>query len=306
MDTRWARAAGTAAGQAGAIARSQIYDTGADRFCVRRWVRDRGLDDVGADVFVLPGAPDTLDRRRWIALLAAGPGSHLSHESAADLHRIAGIRRGLVVVTAAHPRHVRIPGGTLHQVDDHLPGHLTLVAGFPTTTPARTIVDLAAVVSWMRLSAAVEHVVVERQATFGAIAGVLREVRRRGKPGVHKLVAVLDARAGEPPPASVLEAKLLRAAAMARVGVVRQFPLPWAREPLVGLVDAAVPESRLILEADGRRWHARMQAMAHDRRRDREAVLAGWLPLRWVHEDLTDVPSVAGEIAAIHRSRVSG
>ena len=134
---------------------------------------------------------------------------------------------------------------------------------------------------------------------------MLQDVRRRGKPGVRKLVTVLDALAGEPPPASVLERKLLRAAEMAGVRVVRQYPLPWAREPVKGLVDAAVPESRLILEADGRKWHARMEAMANDRRRDREAVLAGWQPLRWVHEDLEDLPAVVAELAGIHFSRLS-
>jgi very-short-patch-repair endonuclease len=200
---------------------------------------------------------------------------------------------------------VSIPGVIVHQLSDVLPSHRTEARGFPTTTPARTIVDLAAVVSPFRLATAVEHVVVERLATFGAIAQVLSDVRCRGKPGVRKLVSVLDSRGGQPPPGSVLERKLLRAAEMARVEVVRQHALPWAREPVVGLVDAAVISSRLILEADGRRWHARTQAMANDRRRDREAVLAGWLPLRWVHEDLEDLPAVAREIAAIHASRVS-
>jgi very-short-patch-repair endonuclease len=116
---------------------------------------------------------------------------------------------------------------------------------------------------------------------------------------------VLQARSGEPPPASVLERELHTAAALAGVGVVRQFALPWNYESEIGVVDAAVPDSRLILEVDGRKWHARMEAMAKDRRRDRAAVRAGWQPLRWMYEDFAEPSVVAVELREIHASRVS-
>ena len=64
-----------------------------------------------------------------------------------------------------------------------------------------------------------------------------------------------------------------------------------------GLVDLAVYESKVILEADGRRWHAREQAMARDRQRDREAARQGWLTLRFVHRDLVhDLDGCADDI----------
>ena len=188
---------------------------------------------------------------------------------------------------------------------DVRPAHLTVTRGFPTTTPARTIVDLASVVGPIRLGHAVEDGIVRRLMTFGDIAELLAEVRRRGKPGVAKLVQVLDGIAGEPPPESELERLLWRATEMAGVRAARQRPLP-SREPVANLVDVLVPASRLILEADGRRWHARQQAMSNDRRRDREAARLGWQTLRFMFEDLHgDLPGCAADIRQVHRRRTA-
>ena len=288
----------------GAFTRAMTKDAGADRRLVWRRVDTGRWIPKGGDVFALPGWPDSPTQRRWVGLLAAGEPAHLSHECAADVHRVGGVRRGLVVVTVDHPLHLVIDGVQFHQLEDVRADHLTTIEGWPVTTPARTIVDLAAVLSRSRLKVAVQHVVVERQATFGQIENVLLDVRRRGKPGVHRLVTVLDDLAGEPPPASALEEHLHKVARLARLQIVRQHPLPWAREPVIGVVDAVVLESKLILEADGRSWHARLEQMANDRRRDREAAEAGWQTLRWVYDDLVNDPhDAARSLREVHRIR---
>lgn len=297
----------SAKGHEGAFLRRVAHEAGADRALMKRRV-DRGRwIGKGGDVFVLAGWPDTPAQRRWVGLLAAGEPSHLSHECAADIHRIKGVRRGLVVVTVPHPLHIAIDGIQFHQLQDVRPHDIAVIDGLPVTTPTRTIIDLAAVISWTRLRLAVEHVVVERLSSFDKIALVLDDVRRQGKTGVSRLVSVLDHLDGEPPPASELERQLHRVAATAQLAIVRQFPLPWTREPVLGVVDAAVIESKLILEADGRSWHARLEQMAHDRRRDRAAAEAGWQTLRWVHADLVnDIAEAARSLRAIHlvRTRV--
>lgn len=294
-----------AGGQAAAFSRDQAYALGFTWELLARRERWGTIVPLGCDVFALAGSVDSLDQRRWLALLAAGSDARLTHECAAQLYRVDGIRRGLVVVTTQHPRHVDIPGATVHQLDDLMPHHLAVVDGWPTTTPARMLMDLAATTSWMRLATALEYVVVERLASFTAIRGVVSDVRRRGKPGVRKLVSVLEARSGEAVAASVLERGLYDAVALAGLKLVRQHPLPWKREPIEGVVDGAIPESKIIVEADGRKWHARLAAMAKDRRRDRAAAAAGWQTLRWMHEDFADLRSVAAELRDIHDSRVS-
>ena len=252
---------------------------------------------------MLADHPATLDQRRWVGLLAGGERAHLSFEAAGDLHRIEGAPRGLVVVTVDHPDHLKVPGVVVHQLTDVRPHHLTQVQGFPVTTPVRTVIDLAVVVSWVRLRSAIEDVIVRRLATYGQIADVLQEVRRRGKPGVRKLVAVLDGLAGEPPPASELERILYAAGDAARLRLVRQHPLP-ARPHIEGVVDAVILESKLVIEADGRSWHARYLAMANDRRRDREAARLGWQTLRFLYEDLKhDLDECVDDIRVVHEER---
>jgi very-short-patch-repair endonuclease len=71
--------------------------------------------------------------------------------------------------------------------------------------------------------------------------------------------------------------------------IVRQAPFPW-RSARPGRVDVLLPDHRLIIEADGRRWHARHADFDRDRWRDNEAVAHGHRVMRftWVH--LHDLP----------------
>jgi very-short-patch-repair endonuclease len=289
----------------GAFRRSDLRAIGVDgqlerrRRAAGRWI------DEGAGVLTLADHPRSIEQRRWVGLLAGGDAALLAFEGAADLHRLEGVRRGLVVVTVDHPLHLRLQGITYHQLDDVLAAHRTTLSGYPVTTAARTIVDLAAVLGFVRLQAAVQDAVIRRLTTFGEIARVLRTVRRRGKPGVRKLLLVLDSLAGEPPPASEAERLLHLAARRAGVTLVRQHPLP-GRAHVVGLVDGAVLPSRLVLEADSRTWHGRLQAMAKDRARDREAARAGWLTMRFLHEELAhDLAGCADDIRTTHLGRLA-
>jgi very-short-patch-repair endonuclease len=82
-----------------------------------------------------------------------------------------------------------------------------------------------------------------------------------------------------------------------RVGLepVRQFSLP-GRGDITGFVDAAFIEAKLILEADGRRWHDRVANQRHDRHRVNAAARVGWQTLRFGHEELVADPEGESEI----------
>ena len=69
-----------------------------------------------------------------------------------------------------------------------------------------------------------------------------------------------------------------------------QMPLPW-RGPVEGRADFAYEDARVIIECDGRRWHATMEAFENDRRRDNLAQLNGWRILRFTWNDLTETPA---------------
>lgn len=83
---------------------------------------------------------------------------------------------------------------------------------------------------------------------------------------------------------------------------------PQVEVPGVGRIDLRVGD-RLLVEIDSRAHHAEVAAMANDRRRDREAIRRGYIPLRFMHDDvLHRWDEVASAIAAFadedrHRSR---
>jgi hypothetical protein len=283
--------------QAGAFARWQLEGLGADDAIIRRRRRARRWLDAGqAGVYLLAGAPPSADQALWIAWLAAGPDCVVGFETAAERHGLSPIPVGRLTLIDRHGRHHRLTGVVVHQLDDVLDHHIEVLAGLPTTTVDRTIVDLAAVCSAARLERILEGAVNGGRTTEARVASTLGEIARRGKPGIGKLGRALDDRSpGEPIGESELERMLLRA--VFRAGnppPVPQFPHP-GRHPGRGRVDFAYPEAKVILEADGRRWHQRIADLRRDRARDNEAARAGWVTLRFMHEELRSDPEDVGQ-----------
>jgi very-short-patch-repair endonuclease len=106
---------------------------------------------------------------------------------------------------------------------------------------------------------------------------------------MKKLGHVLDERGpGYVAAASVLERHLHDVVALAGLPpLVRQHPLP-GHHGVEGCVDGALPEARLIMEADGRRWHTRLANLARDLARDKQAARVGWDTLRFIFVELTN------------------
>jgi predicted transcriptional regulator of viral defense system len=276
--------------QSGAFSRAQVLATGLTDRVIERRLRARRWERVQPGVYVLVGMPRTFACRLWCASLAVGQPSLVSHEAAAALIGIPGFPGGRPVLTAARGSHHRIEGATVHQLCDVLPEHEEIdeAVGLPRTTIARTIVDLAAVVHVSRLRYALDEVVAARATDETAVARCLGDVARYGKPGVKALGSVLDGRMGGRRPArSVLERHLFRIAE--DVGL--PAPIPQMRFPgrqeLDGCIDGGWPEARLIVEMDGRRWHARISDLKRDRERDAQAARAGWQTLRFMAETVT-------------------
>jgi very-short-patch-repair endonuclease len=117
------------------------------------------------------------------------------------------------------------------------------------------------------------------------------------------VAAMLDDRCGHQVPAdSHLERSLFTALAAGGLPVpVRQMALP-GRGAVRGLVDAAYPDARIVLEADGRTYHMRLDAMRRDRERDAQVVKAGWVPLRFVYEQIVHDPAAVAEDVRVSRA----
>ncbi len=287
--SRWEDLAAT---QAGVISRPQLLGHGLSGSAVDRMLRSGRLSAALAGVYVVCGAPQSRDQRRWIALLAAGPAGVLGFESAARAHQLATVEHdGPTVVIVRHSGFRRLHGVTAHQINDVRPHHVETVRRMPVTTVPRTIVDLAAIWRLGRMALVIDDAVAAHRTSIEAIGGCLHSVARRGKPGVKLLTILLDERGpGAVPPASVLEAAFFRLVEGAGMQPpVRQHPLP-RTDGATGLVDAAWPQWKLIVEIDGRRWHQRLADMRRDRDRDVQAAAAGWLVVRFLHEHVVGAP----------------
>jgi Protein of unknown function (DUF559) len=294
------RAATLAATQASALSRAQAHRAGlTDGMINYRRARGRWRL-LHPGVYAIAGAPPTWEQALWGAVLAVGPGAVVSHETALLLDGLDDrhVPRHPLTFTVPHGEHHRVRGAVVHQIDDLAPHHVRHVDGLRLSVPARSIVDIAATVGPRRLGDLVD-LATDRLTSVARISASMAEVARPGKRGLFRLGAVLDDRGpGYVPPQSELEARLFSALADAGLPAPsRQFPLP-SRGAVEGTVDAAYTHVRVIVEADGRRWHTRIRHLRRDHERDAEAARAGWQTLRLLYEQLAESPAEQAEVVA--------
>jgi hypothetical protein len=132
---------GLAGKQHGHVARSQLLDLGVGQGRIAGRLKSGAWVAVHLGVYCIgPRRNDPLSRAA-AAVLACGPGPLLSHASAASLWGFLPRWRFPVVVTARGER--ERPGITTHRCQSFQPRDVTREHGVPTTTRARTLLDLA-------------------------------------------------------------------------------------------------------------------------------------------------------------------
>lgn len=277
--------------QYGLFTRAQALAVGLTLRVIEARLRSGRWDRVAPGVYALAGGLPSWRRSLMAACLQAGPGAVVSHEAAAALHGLAPFVPGPVVVMLAHGDHQHLQSGKLRQSTDLGPHHCTAVDGIPVTTVPRTLIDLAGTVRSGRLRIAVEEALAARTCTLEELSRCHDELRRPGKRGMAAIHLVLRA-LGPGPIRSATQLERLLRKVLADGGLpdpVAEYDAPWARDA-AGRVDLAYPWARVIIEADSRRWHTRERDFEVDRRRDREAQLAGWKVYRFTWQDLVDDP----------------
>jgi transcriptional regulator with AbiEi antitoxin domain of type IV toxin-antitoxin system len=96
--------------------------------------------------------------------LAAGTDAVASHRSAATLLGMPGAPRW-VEVTVPRPRQVKVGGVIAHRTQLLAPEDVGRLKGIPTTTPARTIADLARVYPATKLGPMLDYAFARRLVT---------------------------------------------------------------------------------------------------------------------------------------------
>ena len=241
------------------MTRVQLLAAGVSRSAIGRALRVGKLHGVYPGVYAAV-APELLTEEGQLlaALLGAGEGALLSHATAAWRWRI--IPAPPSVMQLALPRdHAQMEGVTLFVSRNLRADDVTLNGRFPSTTPARTLLDLATRYTHARPPARPRRSRVPARPTpaghqphAAPRAPRQREPARRAEahaPG-HGQV---KSRAGAPlPRAADRHAGSSCRCATSRVG-------PWT-------VDCLWPERRVAVELDGRQHERPRQADSDDDR----------------------------------------
>jgi very-short-patch-repair endonuclease len=271
--------------QYGIVDRPELLALGLSGDAIGRRVRSRRLRPLYRGVYAVGHRALRPEAHRLAAVRASGRGAALSHAAAAahwGLRPSAATRIDVTVPTGAGRRARK--GIRLHRCPALLPQETTLHEGIPVTTPARTLLDLAATIPRRALERAADQAEVLQLFDGSAIDATIEA--HRGRPGAPLLRVVLESHdAGSTITRSALEELFLTLCD--ENGIER----PRVNTRIAGLeVDFHWPAHRLVVEVDGYRYHGTRRAFERDRARDATLAAAGLCVLRFSHRQLTTRP----------------
>ncbi len=223
------------------------------------------------------------------AVLACGQSAVLSHLSAAHVWRLP-IQRGSQVELTVAGRDVRHRNLRIHPVPVLHHRDVRRHKGLPLTAPARTLLDIAALVSQPRLEQAVAEAMARRIVSITALREALARTPRRH--GAKALRELLDRKA--PPAWTRSKAERLMLA------LVRRHGLP---EPATNVqlqhwnVDFLWREQGLVVEVDSYGFHSSSAAWERDHVKEGDLDDSGLRVRRVTYRQLLDEPErVAGRL----------
>ena len=289
--------------QCGAFNHEQALRAGAtdDMISVRLrlgiWLR------LESGVYAVASYPGSFHRQCWAAVLGQ-PDAAVAGFAAAHLLGFTGFSPGRSEIVVPPTGNARSRLARVHRCERPA---VVKVQGLRITSRAQTVFDIAARVAVDRLERTIDEEILakrlavadleERISTYdGALRAGLRVMR--------SLIAERRA-TGFTPPASELERRADRILKRLRGRplVIAEASFPWLLGG-TGRVDRYLPDEGIIIEFDGRRWHARVADFDRDRWRDAQALAEGLAPLRFSYAQVTTRPiEVLDVIERVRQSR---
>ena len=285
-----------ASDQWGVVDLDDLKRCGLSQDAVERRVRAGHLHPLHKRVFAVGHTNLPQQARILASVKACGAGAHSSRHASGELYRFIrlGDRRPDVLVLGTTTR--RHPGINVHRTNRLDPQDVTRCQGIPTTTPARTLVDLAAVLTYAELRRAVREAQTQGLVATQQLVATMNRLRPfRGAANLARILAT-----GPAPTRSELEDVVLDL--MLRGGLKH----PDVNVPIrVGgrrvVPDFRWPEQRLVVEADGARYHDGEIAREDDAERQALLEAAGERVLRVRWEQ-----AVCRESQTVRRFRAAG
>lgn len=287
--------------QLGLISLQQLRELGHGQNLADARLRFGSWCRVGKGVYRLTAAPVTWEQRALGACMVAGPGAALSHRAAAAVLGLGGMRPGVIEVVVPVRFSPELPA---HMAVVHRSRHLdqvdvAKVGVLPVTTPARTVIDLAAQLSPGRLCDMVDEVLCSGMISVVRLRRRMDALLSQGRPGARAMRKAMAPWTPGPLPGSVSEMRVLRLILAAHLPPpVRQYSIPGPGARSIRF-DLAWPQHRLALEVDGERWHGGPRQLSRDEARDLGAGAAGWEVLRATPAHLGSPPVLADLLDAL-------
>jgi very-short-patch-repair endonuclease len=268
-----------AGAQDGLITRRQLLETGLSTDSIERRRRRGTLVAVHVGVYRVGPVAGPRARER-AALLACGGGT-ISHASAAALLQIMPSYRTLhdIDVTLSQLTHARRREGVRAHRSALAADEITMIDGLPVTTPARTLLDLAAVSSQVlaRCLAAADHYYPDSRDALSVLLA-----RYPSSKGSRALRVLIQDPAIRSFTRSRAEDTLL---ALIHAGGIDK---PETNVRVCGYeVDCYWRKAQLVVEVDGYEFHRSRDAFVRDRKRDSALTAAGIRVLRLSWHQLT-------------------
>jgi very-short-patch-repair endonuclease len=283
--------------QYGVVSRDQLRRHGIGDDVIDRRLAGGRLHAIHRGVYAVGHRVLGPHGRFLAAVLACGRDAVLSHASAAELW---GLRRsGATVIDVSVPT----AGGRsrprlrIHRVPSLHASDCDVHRGIPVTSPARTLLDLAAVLDTRGLERALDRAEQLELTDYPALEALARA--RPGHHGAGELRRALGTHeAGTTLTKSELEELFL--ALCRRHGLPKPRVNSWLEAKQV---DFLFPGHRLIVETDSWMHHRSREAFENDRARDALMARAGYRTLRFTYRQIERDPA---SVAATLRSQISG
>jgi very-short-patch-repair endonuclease len=270
--------------QHGVVTRAQLRRLGLNDSAISQRVARGRLHRIHRGVYAV-GHRVLAPHGRWMAaVLAGGPGTVLSHASAAALWGIRYSASAYVDISVRRTGRTRRAGLRIHRPRALPADEVTAEHRIPVTTPARTILDMAAKLTASRLEYLLDQAEIQELTDYPALDALARA--HATHPGATSLRGALTRNdAGTNVPKSGLEILFK--------GLCRTHGLPQPKinhRVLGEEVDFLFEGHALVVETDSWRYHKTRHAFENDRARDALLATAGYRTLRFTDRQLENDP----------------
>jgi very-short-patch-repair endonuclease len=291
--------------QHGVLLRTQLAEARLTRDQVRQLVRSDQLVRVTSAVFRTRGTPDSLAHRRSLALLDAGPGSALSHLTAARMWSLYRRSEGRIdVVRTRDGLHRRTPHLATVHTSRRLPeDHVVHLGGLAVTTPARTVVDLATTEPLGRVARMLDNALGHRLLHIHDLTEALAVVRAKGRRGVATLDLLIAERLDLRPMESALERRMEELFHRAGETSFRRQVDLGDDDGWICRADFFSDRRAAVVFVDGHVWHSSLLDRARDDSQTRRLRAAGYNVERF--SDLEILYETAAVLRRINRLRTA-